>query len=210
MRLSTTAWLILGSGVFIIVFAALFMLYSGQASDEEQMETSLADAQVLLPQLISQNEDLQSQLTQLESQMAQAESAFDESMAKFPEEVESIEYDETLFMIAYDCDLKIVKLVATEPADQEVEDVTYIVTSFNIDVSPTAEEYPKAPDAYEAYVDTTVANILDFVNNVVYGEYFTTATVDSITIKIHPFEEITGSERPSATIILTIYSYEGE
>jgi len=206
MRLSKTALLILGAGVFIIALAALFMLYSTQAGDEEQMEESLADAQALLPQLIAQKEDWQSQLTQLESQLVQEASALDKSMARFPEAVESIEYAEELFLIAHDCDLEIVSITSTAPRDQEVKDtpIIYSITTLEVEVSPAAA--PPFP-LTEAYLDSTVANMLDFVDTIVNGGYFTTANVEQVTIEI---PEIGESEKPLAIIKLIIYSYEGE
>lgn len=206
MRLSKTAWLILGAGVFIIALAVLIMLYSQQANDEKQAEESLANAQGLLPQLIAEREDWESQLAQLEDQLDQGVSALEKSIAKFPdpEDVKSIEYDEELFMVAHDYDLEIVRLTASEPRDEEVDEtIIYSVTTFEVTVSPTAIP-PEAEDAYEEYCDDTIANILDFIDTVVNGEYFTTATVEEVAWEI---PDVTESKRPEATIKLLIYSY---
>jgi hypothetical protein len=206
MRLSKTAWLILGAGVFIIVMAVLLMLYSQQVNDEEQMEASLADAQALLPQLIAEREDWENQLSQLENQLVQGASALEKSVAKFPEGVESIEYGEEFFLMAHDCDLEIVGFTASEPRQEKVEDtVTYTVTYFEVEVSP-ATVPPTNEDAYEAYVDDAIANMLDFIDTVVNGEYFTAATVGQVIIEI---PEVTAGERPVAIIKLTIYCYQG-
>ncbi len=201
MRLSKTAWLILGAGIFVIAFAVLFMFYSQQAGDEEQMAESLDEAEALLPQLVAEREDWESQLSQLESQLAQEASALDKSIAKFPEEVESIEYDEELFMIAHDYGLEISSLTASEPREQEVEDIIYSVTYFDIEVCPDGA----LPDPLtEAYLDAAVANMLKFIDTVVNGEYFTTATVERITLQI---PEISEAEKPLGIIKLIIYSY---
>jgi hypothetical protein len=206
MRLSKTAWLILGAGVFVIALAVLFMLYSQQADDEKQAEESLANAQALLPQLIAEREDWESQLTQLDNQLAQEVSALEKSIAKFPKAVESIEYGEELFMIAHDYDLEIVELSASEPQEQEVDEtITYIVTTLEVTVSPAAM-LPESEDAYEAYCDDAIANVLDFTDTVVNGKYFITATVEEVTWEI---PDITESKRPEATIKLLIYCYEG-
>jgi hypothetical protein len=206
MRLSKTAWLILGAGVFIIVMAVLLMLYSQQVSEEEQMEASLADAQALLPQLIAEREDWQNQLSQLENQLVQETSSLEKSMAKFPEDVESIEYGEEFFLMAHDCDLEIVGFTASEPREEKVEDtITYNVVYFEVDVSPDTVP-PETEDAYEAYIDDAIANMLDFIDTVVNGEYFTAATVGQVVIEI---PEVTASERPVAIIKLTLYCYQG-
>ncbi len=204
MRLSKIAWLILGAGVFVIALAVLFMLYAQQADEEKQAEESLAQARALLPQLTAEREEWQSQLTQLEGQLAQEVSALDTSIAKFPEEVESIEYDEELFMMAHDYDLEIVELNVSEPRDEEVDEtIIYIVTTFEVVVSPV-EVPPEAEDAYEEYCDDAIANILDFIDTVVNSEYFTTATVEEVTWQI---PDVTETQRPEAIIKLLIYSY---
>lgn len=206
MRLSKIAWLILGAGVFIIALVFLFILYSNQASDEEQMEKNLADAQALLPQLMAQSEDWQNQVTELQSQLAQEESALEESMARFPEAVESIEYSEELFMIAHDCNLEVVKVSAIAPHDEEVEDtpIIYSVTDLVVEVSPAAA--PPFPLTI-AYIDDTVADMLDFIDTIVNGGYFTAATIEKVVFEI---PEVSESVKPVAIIKLSIYAYEGE
>jgi len=190
MKLSKTAWLILGIGIFVIAFATLYMLYSRQVGEQEQLQGSLAVAQGALPQLVSEREDLESQLTQWESQLAEATSSLAKIEASFPESVQSIEYDERLFKLADDCDLEIIELTAEEPSEEKVEDVTYAVTSFGVKVRGE------------------VADILDFVNAIATSEYFTTATMEMVDMKIpEPDEE---EDKPSATIGLVIYSYKGE
>ncbi len=207
MRLGKTAWFILGSGIFIIAFISLFVGFSRLSGEQGKVEDSLSSAQDLLPQLISQEDDLTSQLTELENQLAQAESSLSRSAARFPEAVESIEYDEELFMIAHDCGLEVFSLTASEPSDIKVkvgeETVTYTITIFEVEVRPTAP-----PPFTKAYIDTTIANMLAFINNIVTGEYFTTADIEIVDIKA-PKPDETGKEM-SATIRLVIYSYKGE
>lgn len=206
MRLSKTAWLILGVGVFIIGLVLLVMLYSNQAGEEEQVEENLDEAQALLTQLMAQKEEWQSELTQLESQLAEEESALYTSKARFPDEVESIEYAEELFMIAHDCDLEVVDITATEPHEQQVEDtgIIYYITTIEVQVSP-----PEAPPLplTTSYLDSSVADMLNFVNIIVTGGYFTTATIEQVILEI---PEICETEKPLAIVRLNIYSYKGE
>jgi septal ring factor EnvC (AmiA/AmiB activator) len=118
MKISKTALLVLGIGIFIIVFATLFTMYSRQSGDREQLNDNLAKAQALLPQLVGQRQDLEGQLTQSHEKLAKATSSLTTSEARFPKSVESIEYDETLFKIADDCDLQVVELTASEPKNE--------------------------------------------------------------------------------------------
>lgn len=203
MRLSKTAWMILGTGVFIIALVLLVMLYTNQASNEEQAEENLAEAEALLLQLNAEKDEWQSQTTQLQSQLAEGESALYQSMIRFPDEVESIEYAEELFMIAHAFDLEVVDITAKAPQELEVEDtgIIYSVTTIEVQVSPP--EAPPFPLTTE-YLDDNLANVLDFIDTIVNGGYFTTATVEEVTLDI---PEISEEEKPLAIIELNIYSY---
>ncbi len=205
MRLSKTAWLILGIGIFVIAFGSLYMVYSRQSGEREQLNNSLLVAQATLPKVVSEKEDwesqlsqLESQLTSLESELAQATSLLDSTEASFQEPVESIESDEELFKIAGYWDLEIISLTAEEPTDEVVDNITYSITPFTVDV------------------EGEVADILDFISTITTDEYFIAATVELVSIVVpEPLTEkdkegLTEGEMPSATIKLVIYGYKGE
>jgi len=195
MRLSRTFWLILGIGISVIAVGILGWVYLDQRGEHKRLDDNLAVAQRTYSILVSQRDDLESQLSQSESELAQAESLLREAKASFPESVESIEYDDALFGIADDCDLEITKLTASEPSNEEAETITYITASFTVDV------------------EGEVADILDFINTIATSEYFTNVTnftnavIKSVTMQVpEPDEE----GEPSATINLVIYGYQGE
>jgi len=192
MKLSRTAWLILGIGVFIITFASLYMVYFQQGREQEQLDDSLLAAQATLPTLVSEKEGWESQLTRLKSQLARATSLLADSKTSFPKSVESIEYDEELFKIADGWGLEITSLTASEPGDKKVEDVTFSVTFFVVDV------------------EGEVADILRFINTIATSEYFASATIELVNMDIPEPTTDGEEEKPSATITLVIYSYKGE
>jgi hypothetical protein len=186
------------------------MPYSRQVSEQQELEASLAAAQARWPQVISARQAAEAELTQWQDKLAEATSLLAKSEAKFPESAESIKYDELLFDIADVCDLEVMSLTASEPSDKKVEDVTYIVTSFDLEVE-AAGSPPGTVAKFETYIDETVANILDFINTIATGEDFTTATVELVNIDIpEPMTEGEEAEKPTATIKITIYSYKGE
>jgi len=205
MKLSRTAWLILGIGIFVLAFGSLFVGYSRLSGEQGEVEDELSSAQELLPQLVSQKEYWASQLSQLESQLTQATSALNESKARFPKEVESIEYDEELVLLAHDCDLEIASLTASEPRDKEVGEITYTVTLFEVEVRAAGSP----PDLLtKSYIDNAIANILVFINTIATGEYFNAANIELVNIEAP--EADTEGEKPSAIITLMVYSYQGE
>jgi len=196
MKLSRTAWLILGIGIFAIAIGVLGWVCLQQVHERQQLDNSLSLAQATLPKVISERADL-------ESALAQATSLLNAARSGFPDSVDSIRVDEKLFDIAKSCGLKITKLTTSEPSDEEVETVTYSVASFVVDVKGE------------------VADILDFINTIATDEYFTNTTVELVNIVVpEPLTEkekrglteaeIADREKPSATIDLIIYGYQGE
>jgi hypothetical protein len=210
MKISKTALLVLGIGVFILVFAILFVMYSGQSGEREQLSDRLATTQGLLPGLIVEKEDLASQLAQWEVEVDKARVALDESEGRFPKSVESIEYDEIIFKLASDCDLLITELEASEPAREKVKDtdITYNVSEFSV-VLVNAESPPTTGGEFEVYIDQTVDKVLEFVHLAATTPDFGVATINSVSIDgLEPPEEVEGEESgPEATVKFTIYGF---
>ncbi len=217
MRLKKSTWITLGVGFFIIAAVLVYMVYQGQAKNRQEAEASLDEASDAVVVLFASKRNLeaklsgfeeelaqwQGQIGQLEAELTQAISVLGQTEAGFPGSVESIEYDEALFGFARANDLEIESLGVTEPVDEDVEGIIYSTTSFTVKVRGE------------------VADILDFVNIIVTDDDFKTAILESVGIVIpRPLtelekadlteEEIKEKEIPSATIMLTIYSYQGE
>jgi hypothetical protein len=180
MRLSKKVWLIVAIVIFAIVLGILFSIYSGQAGERNELKDRLNNAQILLPGLIDNKEELEDQLTQ-------AESLLDRSQAEFPESVDSIEYDDDLFKIADDSNVNMTRVTSTKPANTKVGAVTYSIS------------------AYVVVVKGNVEDILDFIYTIRTGDDFQlpwSANVKDIKMAI----DGGGS---TATISLDIYGYRG-
>jgi len=193
MRLGRTAWLVLGIGIFVIVLATLYTVYSRQSSEQEELKKSLAGAGAQLPRLISQREALESQLTEQQSKLAEAQSLLSTAQASFPKLPASIEYDEVLSEIAHDYSLEVMSMAAAEPREKKVGDVTYIVISFEVEVRGE------------------VNSMLGMVNAIATDERLTSAGVELVNIKV-PQAATEGEEpgKPLGTIKFVGYSYGGE
>jgi hypothetical protein len=189
MKLSKIAWWILGAGFFVLAAIILVVLFSGQSSDARQLEDNLLVTQTLLNKLISDREDMESQLAQLQNELAEAQAAYNQSQAKYPESVASIEYDEEIFALANDSSLDVMSLIASEPRENKVEGIVFVNTVFEIEVRGT------------------VTNILTFIDDIATGDYFESATAELINLEI---PETGQNEEPNAFIKIIIYSYEGE
>ncbi len=213
LKLSRTAWLILSIGIFVVALGGLFMVYRGQVAQQQELNSKLSQAQATLPPLVSQREELESQLAGLENDMAQTTSLLESARAKFPESVDGIEYGEVLFNIAENSDLKIVTLTASGTEDEEVDGIIYSITLF------------------EVVVKGEVDDVLDFVHVISTSDGFTTTTgelIDFTTTTVELVDigvpdplseeakedmtaaEIDEAESPSAAIKITVFSYKGE
>jgi hypothetical protein len=192
MKLGRTARLVLGIGIFVFALATLFMFYARQSGGQEELEKSLAGAQTQLTNLISGRESLASLLAQQQSKLAEAQSTV---QASFPKVGASIEYNEVLSELARLHNLEVVSVAATQPREQKMEDVTFIVISFEVGVRGE------------------VNSILGMVNDIAKDKRFASATVEVVNIQVPEPQPITtgvAPEEPSATIKLVGYSYGGE
>ena len=176
MSLSKRVWLIVLIVIFIIALAVLFSIYLGQAREKNALGERISDAQTLLPGLINEREELEDQLTQ-------AESLLTRSQAEFPEAVDSIQYDDDLFEIADDCNVKITGLTSSKPTTEKLGAVTYSISRYTVVITGGVEA------------------ILDFIYAIRTGNDFQlpwSADVTAISVS-----------ESGATISLTIYAYKG-
>lgn len=210
MRLSKTALLVLGIGIFVIAFATLFSISSGQRGEQERLDGSLAQAQSLLPKLIAEREDLEGQLAEWEEKVSTVTSALNTSEARFPKAVESVEFDEALFLMAEDSNLQVVELSATEPKDKKEKDtdITYALTTFEVKVR-SAESPPITAEKFETYIDETLDNMLDFINTIATSQEFNIGIIEVVDIEDlePPVEVPEDAVGPEATIQITVYAF---
>ena len=155
MKLSKKVWLIVVVVIFAVALGVLFSIYSGQAGERAQLTDKLSNAQTLLPSLVANREKLEDQLTQ-------AESLLDKSQAKFPEVLESIEYGEDFFKVAYGqnlysmasgCGVELTSLTASKPSNKKVGTVTYSVSSFAVVVKGNIDDTLDFIDAIGTGID---------------------------------------------------------
>lgn len=185
MRLGRTAWLVLGIGIFAFALIALLVVYLGKSSEEKQKTADLATANAQLTQLISGREALETQLPEQQGKLAQAQSLLFRTRAILPELSENIEYDEVLAGLAHDCNLELMSMAAEGPQEEEVEGITCMLISF------------------EVQVRGEVSNMLDMVSAIAMDERLATASVELANIKTR----IEEGKKPLGTIQFTGFSY---
>ena len=192
IKLGRTAWLALGIGAFVIVLATLVMVYSRQSGEQGGLAKSLAGAGTQLAKLVSGREALESQLSGQQSELGEAQALLNWSKASFPVFPTGIEYDEVLAEIARANNLEVLSMTASEPRQKKVEDITFTVLTFDVEVRGE------------------VTSILGMVNAIAKDKRLASATVEAVDIKV-PEATTEGEEpkEPSATIKLVGYCYGG-
>jgi hypothetical protein len=219
MRLSKTAWIVLGVGIFVIVAATLGWLYFNERGKQRELNDSLAEAEGILSPLIVENKDWQNQLNDLQSQLSYTNTLLNMSMADFSLSVESTDVDEKLFEIADSLELEIKSIISSEPTDEDIEGIIYSITPFVVTVEGEQIADPgfAAVSAYELYIDETVNKIVNFVSSLAISEYFSNATIELLTLEVPSLlteEQLESQsaevERPLATVRLSFYSYQSE
>jgi len=207
LRLSRTAWLILGAGIFVLILGSLLLGYSRLSGEHANVENDLYAAQTLLPAIVSEREYWESQLAQLEDQLAESTASLNASKARFPRSVDSIEYDEELFIIAHAHDLEIASLTVSEPYQEDILGIIYTTTIFEVEVIAGEHVYETWT---QGHIDQVIDNIVGFLNAIVTSDYFDTASIDLVSIIAPAADEGEEVTEPSAIITLVIYSYQEE
>jgi DNA-binding protein YbaB len=225
MKLSKTVWIILGVAIFIIGFVVLYMMYSRQGDEQEQLKSKIAANQATFVGLIKEKASWQSQLVKLQDELAQRQNDLTEAKALskaategWPDKAESIEYDEKLFEMADAWNLEITVVAAVEPQETEVEGITFTVASFTVDVTGKLREEDKLSktDAeYREYLYKTVDDILAFVHTIVNDKDFVSAGIELVSMEVpepltqEQIDKDVEQTSPTAQITVTIYTYKG-
>lgn len=200
-KISKLSLMILGVGVMIIAFVALYLSYSQSTSQRDTLLKSIDTAQVRLAQIGADRRTTEPKLTQLQQQISDLNSAYNQSAGQFPVmPIQSIEYDNELSNLAEQCGLTLNSLTATDSSVQQDGNFTYIITDFTVQVAG----------------DRT--NLLDFIHRVSQSDYFTTASVNSVDLKEQATPTPTAtptSEVPppvnyyTVDMTITVYRYGG-
>jgi hypothetical protein len=193
MKLSKKVGLIVVIVVIVAALAALFTIYFRQAGEKGDLQDKLSRAETLLPTLMQQRNTL-------EDELASAQSLLDSSRAKFPEVLESIEYGEDFFKIAYGrnlytmaagCGVELTRLTASKPTGKNVDGIVYSASSFVVVIEGNIDNMLKFIDAIGSGIDYNLT--WDF-------QLPWSVEVKSVDMEV---------DRSRTTILLDIYGYKG-
>ena len=198
IKLSTTSWIFLIIGIFGILVLSLNVAESQQSQEQDQLNEEIALVQKRLMKYPAQQ--ISAQKEELESQMAKAESQLKVAKVGLYWSTESIEASDALFEVAEASLTEVTGISSPGVTTEELEGVTFSVLPLTVTI------------------EGDVLNLVDFVYK--WTHEYPTGVVQSVAITVPEVteeeEEVEGAateteeEKPSATINLLIYSYEGD
>lgn len=202
MKLSKLGLLILAVGILCIAFGGLFYVYRQRTQQRDALFQTIEAAQNQVSKISAEKRPLEPQVLQLEQKIADLKASYNKAKGEFPNvSIQSIEYDEELSDLAEDSAVTVIKLTATDSSLKKDGNITYIATDFTVEVRGER------------------TNLLDFLHRVSQSQYFSTASINSVSLKEEatPAPLATPTEEPPPVWVnyatlqmsLTVYRYEG-
>ncbi len=191
LKLSKTSWLILATGVFIVVLAGLGLTHSQQLKEQTKVADELNLSEKRLGTL--QTAQLSQQLENLRGKLEESEAQLKEAQTRLRQTVISVDVTEEFFKIAEYCSVNITNLSTTTIAQTKFEGITCSTISLSASVIGKA---------------TNIVNFIIGLNN-----DYTTGNVQSAQVTIEAPTEEDGTSEPdssTASVSMIIYSYEGK
>jgi len=184
LKLSKTGWLLIITGVVIIITAGLGVVRSQQIRQQNQLNEELALAQSRLNGI--QVEPLTQRQAELEGQLSQTMAKAETARATLSQPLSSITLSDTLFTVAEDNYVEILEISSPGLGGEEVAGVTCSVLPLALTVS---------------------GNLTDLVSFITeLNDNLATGVVRSVEINV---PEMTSEVKPSVNIEMAIYIYKG-
>jgi len=167
--------------VFVGAAELLLANNSKEVAKQSTLKNTIAQDQKTLNQGQAEEAAKQKEATTLQNELTDAQNAVNQE--NFRKSAESIEYDQSLFSIANAAKVQITSLTAAPPVETKENNATYQVTTFTLDVEGITPDtiFSKAADS-TAYINSTVQNILAFIDQVANSSDFNTAVIPTTSI----------------------------
>jgi hypothetical protein len=188
LKLSKTSWLILATGVFIVVLAGLGLTRSQQLKEQSKVADDLSLSEKQLGAL--QTAQLSQQLENLRVKLDESQTQLKEAQAMLRQTVISVDVTEEFFKIADYCSVNVTNLSTTTIAQAKYQAIT--CSTISLTATVTGKE-------------TNIINFIIALNN-----GYTTGNVQSAQVTVAaPTDEDSEPESSTGSVSMIIYSYEG-
>lgn len=182
MKLGKKSILIIGVGIFVIALIGLWLVYSQQLTQKEELESTLDTTKLKLTGI--NNETLSRRRAELEWQLEQVSSQADAARETFVQPVNSISVNDHLFEIAAAHSVNITAISSSGPVEEEFSGLVLPALPFSI---------------------TATGNMTDL------ADFITRLNDDypSCLIRTAGMDIPESGEPATANIEVTIYTYQG-
>ncbi|HEY82254.1 MAG TPA: hypothetical protein G4O01_03075 [Dehalococcoidia bacterium] len=184
IKLSRTGWLILTFGLFIIMLAGLGVVRFQQVSQQEALKEKLELVQTKLARI--QTEKLSQRQKELEQELSQTLAEAQAAKEILSQPLNSLAISDLLWATAQASGVEIAELSSPGMSTAELEGVPCSVLSLT------------------TRVEGELTGLVDFITGL--NDALVSGVVKSAQINIPP----PGEAKPSASIELAVYSYQGE
>ncbi|OGO43149.1 MAG: hypothetical protein A2137_08075 [Chloroflexi bacterium RBG_16_58_8] len=182
-KLSKTSWLILTTGVFLVVLIGLGVTRSQQIKEQSALDEKIKTSQTIIDKL--QTTELLQQVEDLQAQVEEEQTLLEEAKQRLNQTVVSADVTERFFDIADYSNVTVLNIGTSSIGTDTVDGVHLSLTTLTSAVQG---------DLYD---------IVDFVINLNHG--YPTGFVKTTQISV---PDPTGAELPTANIQMAVYSYE--
>jgi hypothetical protein len=188
-RLSKTSWLVLATGVFVVVLIGLGVTRSQQIKEQSALEEELSASESRLAKV--QVTDLRQQLETLQEQIDDEKVQLAEAKERLKQTVISADVTEQFFAIAEFSGVVIMNMSTSTISDDTINSVS--LSTISLSATVTGDLY----------------DIVNFVINL--NNSYTTGIVQSVQINIPDMVEEAEEIEATSTgnIQMIVYSYEG-
>ncbi len=202
LKLSKTSWLILATGVFVVILAGLGVTRSQQLREQARMSDELSLSETRLDKFSVT--DLKRQLDDLNQQVEEGRTQLSEARERLRQTVVSVDVTDEFFKIAAYSGVTVMNLATSTIADDKLEGIGLKKISLNAQA--------------KGDLDKLVAFVINLNNGYATG-YVQSAQISIQAAGAEPTGESEGTgdetEAPpedgtTAAVQMIVYSYEGD
>jgi len=224
MKIGKLTWVILGVVVLAAGFGIIYMMYSKQLQEQDNLKAKAAQNQATLSQLVAEQEKWRTELVRVQelldrknTDVSTAAAALVEARSGWLPDAQTIEYEERLFTLADNWKLVVNVVTGGEESSMDNQGVLFGNNTFTVSVTgqPLTVGFTEVSD-YEDFLYGRISDILGFIDELTRDSFFSATKIDVVNFtvpQVPSLDELksagTAPEQPMANLSITVYTYKG-
>jgi hypothetical protein len=224
MKIGKLTWVILGVVVLAAGFGIIYMMYSKQLQEQDNLKAKAAQNQATLSQLVAEQEKWRTELVRVQelldrknTDVSTAAAALVEARSGWLPDAQTIEYEERLFTLADNWKLVVNVVTGGEESSMDNQGVLFGNNTFTVSVTgqPLTVGFTEVSD-YEDFLYGRISDILGFIDELTRDSFFSATKIDLVNFtvpQVPSLDELksagTAPEQPMANLSITVYTYKG-